>query len=179
MVATLGLLPQETMETKMSKIHKHVIVRKFGIDCGHRLYEHDGKCKNIHGHRYTFHVYFTSDDLDKLGRVVDFGWVKNKIGNWLENNWDHGMLINENDPIGELWKQESWMTAECIIPIELLNALKELNGMKHFFLPCNPTAENLASQLYIIANQLMEGTGVTVCKVKCGETPNCEALAFV
>jgi len=150
------------------KLHTITIMRKFGIDAGHRLWQHEGKCKHLHGHRYEFQVWFTAEDLDSIGRVIDFSEIKNKIGGWLEANWDHGMILNENDPIAKLW---GWGD------IEHSDELNPLDEMKSFLLPCNPTAENLASYLLKIANELMLDTGVKVTKVGVYETPNCMASA--
>ncbi len=147
----------------VAKMHKHQIMRKFGIDAGHRLWKHEGKCKHLHGHRYDFRVWFTAEDLDDIGRVIDFNEVKNKVGGWLESNWDHGTILNEKDPITWLWKGEKEL----------------LYGQKFFLLPCNPSAENLASYLLKIANELMNGTNIKIPKVGVFETPNCYAEAVL
>lgn len=149
------------------------------IDAGHRLVDHEGKCRNLHGHRYSFRIRFTANDLDKIGRVIDFSEIKNKVGGWLESNWDHGMILNEKDPLSAWFSNEEvyvkeigpkFSSGECYVK-------SPLYGNKYFILPANPSAENLSSYLYKIANELMTGTNVKVTKVTCRETPNCAAMA--
>lgn len=167
----------------MTKMDKYTIFRQFGIDAGHRLLDHEGKCRHVHGHRYTFLIYFQGSDLDRLGRVVDFGEVKNKIGSWLESNWDHGMLMHEDDPITRLYKYPG--------DVKVYTQYKEdgnakgdtcttfpnpFRDMKHFILPCNPTAEHLSSYLKRVSNELMHDKEITIPKVICWETPNCGAI---
>jgi 6-pyruvoyltetrahydropterin/6-carboxytetrahydropterin synthase len=154
---------------RLHKLHRHTIMRVFEIDAGHRLHNHEGKCKDLHGHRYKFCIYFTSLDLDTLDRVIDFGEVKRRIGGWLEENWDHGMILNMEDPISRLWIDES---------LDKPNRIESpLLGQKFYLTAGNPTAENLASHLFTIANDLMNGTEVKVSRVECYETPNCMAFA--
>lgn len=139
-----------------------VIMRSIGIDAGHRIPGHEGKCRNFHGHRYTFDVYMRSfeRELDSLGRVIDFSITKTKIGGWLEQNWDHGMILWERDEFAFLWQEDGLLASQ-----------------KHFFLPVIPTAENLARYTRRVANELMQGTGIDVFQIVCHETPNCEATA--
>jgi 6-pyruvoyltetrahydropterin/6-carboxytetrahydropterin synthase len=137
------------------------IMRSFRIDAGHRVYGHEGKCKNLHGHSYQFDVYSISihGDLDSLGRVIDFSILKDMIGEWLEHNWDHGVVLWEKDLIIDLWESG------------------ELTNHKFYSLPTIPTAENLAQYLLEKANELMKPFDIIVTKVICHETPNCSATA--
>lgn len=136
------------------------ITRRFEIDAGHRIFGHEGKCKNLHGHRYGFEVTFTSSNgLDQLGRLLDFSVVKSLIGDWLEENWDHAFLIAHNDP--------------------MLPHL-EAEGSKHYvFFKSQPTIEVLSHFLFIQANRLLAGgyMGLRCSKVIGYETPNCWAEA--
>jgi 6-pyruvoyltetrahydropterin/6-carboxytetrahydropterin synthase len=152
----------------MSRLHQHTIVRKFEIDAGHRVHGHGGKCKNFHGHRYRFDVHISIEELDKLGMVCDFSKIKLLIGNWLEYYWDHGMLLYEKDPLA-IW----FVYEELTIPDGTVES--PLFQQKHFILPSNPTAENLASFLLTKSNDLltMENMGCKAIQVDCWETPNC------
>ena len=55
------------------------ITRRLEFDAGHRVLGHEGKCKNLHGHRYSAEITVTAPDLDGLGRVIDFGVIKEKV----------------------------------------------------------------------------------------------------
>lgn len=158
----------------MNRTLRTSIVRILEIDAGHRLHNHEGKCKDLHGHRYKFEITLEAEELDDVGRVVDFGVVKSIVGNWLDQNWDHGMILSNKDPVSLLYTDKYYHQSK-------LHGMQPspLYGMKYFLLPCNPTAENLAGYLHTVANQLMKekNTGIQITNIVCWETPNCLAIA--
>lgn len=133
--------------------------RRLSFSAGHRVLNHQGKCKHIHGHNYSVEISAQSPELDKLGMVIDFSILKHKIGNYIEQNWDHGMLIFSDD--GDI--------------IKLMASIPE---QKFFILPVNTTAENIAKYLLEeICPSLLKDTDVTITKVVVHETENCSAAA--
>lgn len=64
---------------------------------GHRLPEHFGLCKNIHGHSYKMIVELEGD-LNEQGMIIDF-YDLEKIINPLVEELDHAFMVNENDNI--------------------------------------------------------------------------------
>lgn len=144
----------------MSKV---TCTRKLECDTGHRVYGHENKCAHAHGHRYVFFITAQAEQsLDAVGRVIDFSVLKEKVGGWIDENWDHGFILWERDPACDFMTQ---------FP---------LNGEKQklFKLPYNPTAENLAFYLLkVVCPAVLAGTGVSVVRVVCQETPNCAATA--
>jgi 6-pyruvoyl tetrahydropterin synthase/QueD family protein len=72
--------------------------RRFQFCAGHRVHQHESKCRNLHGHNYV--VLITArginSELDALGRVVDFSVLK-QMSFWCEEHWDHGFILKEND----------------------------------------------------------------------------------
>ena len=133
------------------------ITRKFEFDSGHRVMRHESKCRNIHGHRYVAEITVQSEELDELGRVVDFGVLKKVIGSWIDTYLDHCYIANPKDPAISLLVTEDW---------------------KFYTMPqCrpNPTAENLAEELGVRSIELLDGTGLEVYSVRLFETPNCWA----
>ena len=138
--------------------------------CGHRVKGHEGKCRNPHGHNYVgyFHARETSHrrgptkGLDQLGRVIDFGVLKERIGRWIDEHWDHGFVYLAGDA-----------------PVEdMLMAFDGAEGAvcKSYRLPTNPTAENLAAHLLnVVCPEVLAGTSVQVHKVVLWETENCFA----
>lgn len=129
-------------------------VRIIKFDAGHRVVNHESKCRTLHGHEYKAEIYASADELDSLGRVIDFSVIKNVVGSWVDAHWDHNMIIWENDP-----------------NLVLLN---QCDGLKlPYITTFNPTAENLAAFLLTIANDLLEKTGVKVTKIRLWETSNC------
>lgn len=131
--------------------------RAFGIDVGHRVMRHESKCANVHGHRYGIEVTCSAPSLDEVGRVIDFSWVKEIVGEWLDDNLDHGFAHHPDDPIGEMLR---------------------LKGQKVYSMPSEygePTAENLAKLVGVTAGELLASKGITVTFVRVYETPNCWA----
>lgn len=130
-------------------------VRSIGFDAGHRVYGHESKCATFHGHRYTAEIFCQASALDSLGRIIDFGVIKEKVGAWIDLHWDHTMLVYSLDPD--------------------LAKIASLSGFKKpYICEFNPTAENLALHLLSeICPSLLAGTEVVVTKIKLWETPNC------
>jgi 6-pyruvoyltetrahydropterin/6-carboxytetrahydropterin synthase len=128
--------------------------RRITFCMGHRLLNHEGHCVNLHGHNYVLEIYAEAEQLDSLGRVIDFAVLKEKVGGWIDTNWDHGFTR----------AQEDELAAEAL----------RITNSKEFILPYNPTAENLAHYLlFEVCPQVLAGTGVTVKKIKLWETENC------
>jgi 6-pyruvoyltetrahydropterin/6-carboxytetrahydropterin synthase len=63
----------------------------------HRQHNHDGHCRLIHGHNWSFEITFVADRLDENLFVVDFGKLK-WLRTWLEDHFDHTLVLNEDDP---------------------------------------------------------------------------------
>ena len=129
--------------------------RYHDISCGHRVVGHENKCKFLHGHNYRFHFKIASaGGLDEVGRVMDFGVIKSKLCEWLEENYDHKMLIWELDPILPDLKK---ISPESIVEVDF-----------------NPTAENIAEHFCReLAPDLLEGTGCVLVELKIEETRKC------
>ena len=126
--------------------------RVLEFDAGHRLIGHESKCAHYHGHRYRVEVEVEAE-LDAVGRVMDFGVIKQIVGQWLDDHWDHAMVLQDGDAL-----------------IPLLKA----QGMKHHVLAFPPTAENMARFILHLANRLLLGR-VRIVRVRVWETPNCFA----
>ena len=127
---------------------------------GHRVVGHEGHCKDLHGHngRVTFTI--AAEKLDEVGRVVDFGVIKSKLCDLVEKEWDHRMLIWENDPLIQNLSSED---IGSLYP-----------GIR--IVTFNPTAENLAEYLCTVVGPfaLIE-TGAKLIRVKFEETRKCSA----
>lgn len=130
--------------------------RYHDISCGHRVVGHEGKCRFLHGHNYRIHFTVAAEQLDSVGRVVDFSVIKFTLCEWLEEHFDHKFLIWEKD--------------------ELLPQLREIAGDSLVVVPFNPTAEHIAQYLveHIGPDQLKDyPVRLISCKVE--ETAKCSA----
>lgn len=140
---------------------KHVkVTRILEFDAGHRVMNHESKCATLHGHRYKVEITAEADQLDEIGRVIDFSVLKARIGSWLDEHWDHNTII---------WDKDT----------ETLKALRWMPKKKEpFAAPWNPTAENMADYLvHVVCPRELSDTGVMVTHVRVWETPNCFADA--
>ena len=152
--------------------------RRIQFCAGHRILGHESKCAHVHGHNYVAFITARADKgLDDVGRVVDFSVLKERIGWWIDRNWDHGFIANEAD-------------AYLVKVLEEFNVARdrkpECGGIiacpeygKLYTLDCNPTAENMAAHLVnVVAPQELLHEGVHVTKVQLWETENCYAEAM-
>ncbi len=71
------------------------IAKEFNWEMGHRLPEHFGKCKNIHGHSYKMLVEIDGDVLES-GMVMDYYHLKDAIEPLVEK-MDHAFLVHKED----------------------------------------------------------------------------------
>lgn len=134
-------------------------VRRYQFCAGHRVLNHESKCSNMHGHNYVAYFHAEADSLDDIGRVIDFSVLKQKLGGWIDKNWDHGFITFTED-------EEVHRALECI------------PKQKVFYSSFNPTAENMAEfLLHDVCPKELAGTGVRVTKVVIWETENCNVEA--
>lgn len=135
---------------------KIICMRRLEFDAAHRVMLHESKCRHLHGHRYVVEAGFVArDGLDALGRVIDFGVIKERLGAWIDAHWDHTTILHELDrPLGE--------------------AISAQTGQSVYYLPSNPTAENMADHLLQhVCPSLFADAAVTCVRIRLYETPNC------
>lgn len=69
-------------------------------------------CSLIHGYALSFTFVFGASTLDDKNWVVDFGGLKD-IKDWLENQFDHTLAVDVDDPMIDMIKQlDSWNLAD-------------------------------------------------------------------
>lgn len=136
-------------------MRKRTCTRKVEFDSAHRVMLHESKCKNLHGHRYVAEITAEANELDPLGRVIDFSVLKQVIGSWIDEKWDHGTILHEQD-------------------FDLIDLCKD-NGWKYYVLNYNPTAENMSEYLFEVCRELLAPYPVDIKKIRLYETPNCWA----
>jgi len=151
--------------------------RYHDISTGHRVVGHENKCRHLHGHNYRIHFVCEArpdcEQLDSIGRVIDFGVIKEKLCMWVENHWDHKFLAWEEDPVMD-WASDAM--AAAFYGGKLAGETEDLFGGSLVFTPFNPTAENMAQHLVeVIGPQQLAGTGVTLVSVRIEETAKCSA----
>ena len=112
---------------------------------GHRLMDYDGKCKHLHGHNGRVEIELSAQTLDQREMVRDFGEVKHAVKRWIDETFDHKMLLRRDDPVAPFLQQLGE-------PIHLIDT--------------NPTAEAIAKLIFAHAARL----GFPVTSVRLWET---------
>ncbi len=131
------------------------VTRKIEFDAAHRVMNHENKCKYLHGHRYILEISFSSSGLDTLGRVIDFGIIKDRVKAWIDDNLDHTVILSVQDKA-------------------LGDFIENYTGQVVYYIEANPTAENIASHLMKdVLQNLFSDMDVCISKIKLFETPNC------
>lgn len=161
------------------------VIRTHEICAGHRVVGHESKCRHLHGHNYVFHFHVEptmqdqvdDNELDLIGRVIDFSVVKSTLCQWLEDNWDHKFLHWEKDP---LIKALTLVKEEYIVDhhddVGRAAYKSDVNDLANSLvqLPFNPTAENLAQYMVeVIGPQLLDPYGVELVDCVIEETSKC------
>ena len=124
------------------------IAKEFRWEMGHRLPDHFGLCKNIHGHSYKMIVEFEGE-LDKNQMVIDYYDVE-KIINPLIEKLDHSFMVNKNDKV-------------------VLEFLEKMNSKK-VIVDFNSTAENICSYLLSEIKKCSLPSNISSVKVRVYET---------
>jgi 6-pyruvoyltetrahydropterin/6-carboxytetrahydropterin synthase len=134
------------------------VQRYHDFSYGHRIVG-GGRCENPHGHnaRVTFTLEGTPDET---GHVIGFEWIKKHYCQWLEDNWDHKMLLHHQD-----------LLFKCL-------HATPFNYDSVVYLPCHPTAENLANHLFTMLkiNAPLPPNGVSLMEIKWEETRKCAVI---
>lgn len=132
----------------------YTIETQTSFDSAHFLAGYQGKCGNIHGHRWTVRVIAKGEALEEnraqtRGMLMDFSQLKAALQE-MGNAMDH-VLILERGTMAE----------------DTLGCLKR-DGFRMVEVDFRPTAENLARWFY---DRLME-QGFSLQSVVVYETPN-------
>jgi len=124
----------------------YCVTKRLDFCYGHRLLNHEGMCRHLHGHNAMVEIDITAETLDARDMVVDFADIKRAVKAWIDRELDHKMILREDDPL-----------------VEVLRA----QGEPVYTIESNPTAERLATLIFETAT----GLGFNVSAVRLWETP--------
>ena len=131
----------------------YYLTAEAAFDGAHFLSGYEGKCSNLHGHRWRVVLKIKAEDLQKEGQqrgmVVDFSDVKNALKT--ETDYFDHSFIYEKDTLKPA----------------TIAALKEENFLMRV-VDFRPTAENFSKYFY----DKFTGYGFKVAEVTVYETPN-------
>lgn len=135
----------------------YIIKSEHSFDSAHFLANYDGKCNNIHGHRWRVIIEIKSNELRKDerldGMVVDFTDLKNDLRQ-IVDELDHALIIQKNS----LQKT----TMKCLLDEQF----------KIIEVDFRPTAENFANYFFV----KMKEKGYQVKRSIVYETPTNSAI---
>lgn len=125
------------------------------FDSAHFLTDYDGKCENLHGHRWRVVAYIEADELQSQGQmkdmVVDFADFKCALRE-LTEEMDHMFIVEEGSLAPE--------TLSCL----------ERETFRLLTVPFRTTSENFARYFC----EKLQERGFAVSQVEVYETPlNC------
>jgi len=138
----------------------NLVTRKGKFDAAHRVLHERFKCFNLHGHEYHYELTFSWSQPKGLGYAIDFKEIKRLVGEWIDERMDHGFIANPVD--------NRFISAcrDMGLKIYLMHARDE-QGF------CNPSAENIAKELYFAGAVLLNDSDLKMHSVKLWETTNC------
>lgn len=117
------------------------------FDSAHFLSGYDGKCKNIHGHRWTIEVKIKGTELknsgNEKGMLTDFGSLKKTVRD-LAESFDHAFIYEKNS-----------------LKPATIQALED-EDFRLIEVPFRPTAENFAHYFYGVLSENFDMEDVTV-----------------
>ena len=140
------------------------ITRHLEFDAGHRIPNHQGQCRHLHGHRYQIEVTLTGElsevtGSSNEGMIMDFGDIKRIMQETIIEPWDHSFFVAKSDTV-------------------MVDFLKTIPGHKTTLIDHIPTAENLAKYAFEllapILNSQFDGK-IKLQRLRLYETPNCWA----
>ena len=108
------------------------VTKTVKFDAAHVLTNHEGLCRNLHGHTYRVDISVScADPLAEGGMVIDFKELKRIASAEICDKFDHAFIYNTASE-GE----------------REIAAVVEKHGMRTVALPYRSTAENLARHFY-------------------------------
>ena len=116
------------------------VTKTIRFDAAHILTNHQGLCKNLHGHTYRVDVSVTQGDGDTSDMVIDFKDLKRIASEVVCERFDHAFIYN-TESAGE----------------REIAAVVEKNGMRTVAIPFRSTAENLARVFFGERKALIPG----------------------
>ena len=140
------------------------ITRHMEFDSGHRIPNHQGQCRHIHGHRYQIEITLRGElsnhqGASNEGMIMDFGEIKTILQETVVNPWDHAFFVAKSDKV----------------MVEFLDTIPE---HKTVYLESIPTVENLAKYAFELLapkfSKQFEGK-ISLQRLRLYETPNCWA----
>ena len=105
------------------------VTKTVKFDAAHVLTDHQGLCRNLHGHTYRVDVSVAAEADGDM--VIDFKELKGILAEVICDRFDHSFIYNT----GSVGESE-------------IAAVVEKHGMRTVAIPFRSTCENLAKMFY-------------------------------
>lgn len=101
---------------------------------GHRLMNHSGKCRHLHGHSVKASISVKREQLDAQAMVCDFSDLKKQAQNYIDAHFDHNLLLHKDDPLipALVANQERFMALDEHPTAEVLSRMIYQHLQQHF-----------------------------------------------
>ncbi len=127
------------------------IGKVFNISYAHRLMNHTGKCKHLHGHNGKVEIQIESGLDPFTDMVIDFDEITQKVKWKVDELLDHSTILYKGDPLADIL----WGEGEKVVVLNL-----------------QPTAEILSSLIHWITTENLDSLALFKCSIKFWETEN-------
>jgi 6-pyruvoyltetrahydropterin/6-carboxytetrahydropterin synthase len=142
----------------------NTIARTGKFDAAHRVLDERFQCFHLHGHEYRYELSFEWEKSLELGYPIDFKEIKRVLCTWIDEHMDHSFIANPTDT-----------DFICLCKKHGLKVY-EMHGAETQGGYCNPTAENIAKELFFASHVLLESSFIRTGSIKLWETQNCYVL---
>ena len=85
-----------------------LVSRDFRFEAAHRLPDHPGKCRHLHGHSYRLRVICRAPVDERTGLAIDFAELKRIVHDEVLDPLDHSDL-NERFPVPSAERIAIWI----------------------------------------------------------------------
>ena len=124
------------------------IYKEVSFDASHRLLHYEGKCRNLHGHRWRVEVWLAGEIDERTGILVDFNVIRDVI-----ERFDHQVILNREDPM--------------VACLEKFQPVVTTDG--------DPSSEVLAGEIRKLLDRecQLDGGGARVVRIRVWESDTC------
>jgi len=70
------------------------IYKEVQIDTSHRLLHYEGRCANLHGHRWKVEIWVEGEPDPVTHILIDYSMIKKIV-----DRYDHQIILNREDPM--------------------------------------------------------------------------------
>ena len=126
------------------------IYKEVQIDTSHRLLHYEGKCANLHGHRWKVEIWIEGEPDPATQILIDYSTIKKIV-----DKYDHQIILNHDDP--------------------MVSRIEEFHSV--ITTPGDPTSELMASLIRDDIHAFCRDQGIkaTVPKIRVWESPTAYA----